>query len=106
MGQLRIVFLQLCYSIACFGKLFEAVGRTPDWSWTSAAGMPWGLNGSRVIERELVGPQDALVGVAHEHEDVTTRARLLVLKPCGVPRAHRESVDVGGGGVRADDLFR
>ena len=68
--------------------------------------MPWGLNGSRFIERELVGPQDAPIGVAHEHEYVTTRARLLVLKPCGVPRAHRESIDVGGSGVLVDDLFR
>jgi hypothetical protein len=40
------------------------VGRTPDWSWTVAAGMLWGLDGSRAIKRELVGPQDALVGEA------------------------------------------
>ena len=30
----------------------------------------------------------------------------LVLKACGFPRAHRESVDVDGSGVRAEDLFR
>ena len=82
------------------------IGRTPDWSSTSAASMPWRLNENRSIERELVGPLDLPVGVAHEHEYVTKRARLLGLTPCVVPRAHTESVDVVGSGVRANDLFR
>ena len=76
------------------------------WLAAFAVGLSLGCVGRRVVEGELVGPQDPLFGVANEHEYVTTSARLLVLKPRGFARAHREVIDEGGGGIRADDLFR